>query len=163
MKSKEPGESLFKGVLLAHLILVLHFVLLAVLVVVVFFFGWLVTHLFWIIGGLFLLISLSAYLFYRRLRREGRSLREAMHSPLFAGRSVEIHLLGGMASLRVGPPTHTRTIAQHGDPDAPPALEDPEVMRIREIAVLADLLDKELISPEEFDAAKQKILGRGAP
>lgn len=163
MKSNDSGESLFKGVLLAHLILVLHFVLLAVLVVVVFFFGWLVTHLFWIIGGLILLISLSAYLFYRRLRREGRSLREAMQSPLFAGRSVEINLLGGMASLRVGPPTHTRSIAHNGDVDAPPALEDPEVMRIREIAVLADLLDNELISPEQFDAAKQKIMGKGTP
>lgn len=163
MKSNDSGESLFKGVLLAHLILVLHFVLLAVLVMVVFFFGWLVTHLFWIIGGLILLISLSAYLFYRRLRREGRSLREAMHSPLFAGRSVEINLLGGMASLRVGPPTHTKSIAHNGDVDASTALEDPEVMRIREIAVLADLLDKELISPEQFDAAKQKIMGKGTP
>ena len=163
IKSDQNSESLFKGILLAHLILVLHFVLFAVLVVVVFFFGWLVTHLFWIIAGLILVVGLSAYLFYRRLRREGRSLREALHSPLFAGRSVEINLLGGMASFRLGPPTGQKSIESHGRSEMPPALEDPDVVHIREISVLADLLERELITPEEFAAAKQKILGKGKP
>jgi hypothetical protein len=159
IKSDHSNESPFKGVLLAHLILALHFVLLAGLVGVIFFFGWLVSHLFWIILAVILLVGLSAYLFYRRLRREGKSLREAMRSPIFEGRSVEINLLGGMASLRLGPPTRSTTIA-HGGNGGLPALEDPEIMRIREIAALAELLEKKLITQEEFADAKQKIMGR---
>lgn len=159
IKSDHNSESLFKGVLLAHLILALHFVLLAGLVVVIFFFGWLVSHLFWIILAVILLAGLSAYLFYRRLRREGRSLREAMRSPMFEGRSVEISLLGGMASLRLGPPTQTTTI-EYGGNGGSRILEDPEVMRIREIEALGDLLEKRLITPQEFADAKKKILER---
>jgi len=105
------------------------------------------------------MVGLSAYLFYRRLRREGKSIWEAMRSPLFEGRSVEISLLGGMASLRLGSPTHVTAI-EYGGNGGRPALEGPGVMRIREIEALGDLLDKKLITPQEFADAKKKILER---
>ena len=38
-------------------------------------------------------------------------------------------------------------------------LEDPETARIREINALAQLLEKELITRDEFTRAKQRLLG----
>jgi len=152
------NESLFKSVMLAHLILALHLLLLGILVVLIFFFGWLVTNLFWIILGLLLISGIVSYLVFRRLRREGRSLREALRSPMFEGRSVEISLLGGMASFRLGPPNGHQALGYGGE-NRLLSLEDPEVTRMREIAELAELLEKNLITPEEFAAAKRKILG----
>ena len=37
-------------------------------------------------------------------------------------------------------------------------LEDPETLQIRELTALADMLEKNLISIDEFSRAKQKIL-----
>jgi ABC-type multidrug transport system fused ATPase/permease subunit len=152
------NESLFKSVMLAHLILALHLLLLGILVVLIFFFGWLVTHLFWIILGILLISGLVSYLVFRRLRREGRSLREALRSPMFEGRSVEIDLFGGMASFRLGPPSDPKAL-EYGNKNQLLSLEDPELTRMREIAELAELLEKNLITPEEYTAAKRKILG----
>jgi ABC-type multidrug transport system fused ATPase/permease subunit len=152
------NESLFKSVMLAHLILALHLLLLGILVVLIFFFGWLVTHLFWIILGILLISGLVSYLVFRRLRREGRSLREALRSPMFEGRSVEIDLFGGMASFRLGPPSGPKAL-EYGNKNQLLSLEDPELTRMREISELAELLEKKLITPEEFAAAKRKILG----
>jgi hypothetical protein len=127
-------------------------------IVLIFFFGWLVTNLLWIILGLLLISGIVSYLVFRRLRREGRSLREALRSPMFEGRSVEINLLGGMASFRLGPPSGPKVL-EYGGENRLLSLEDPELTRMREIAELAELLEKNLITPEEFAAAKRKILG----
>ncbi len=152
-------EGLFKSIALAYTILILHVLLIAGLGVIVLFFGGLVQNLVWIMLGGMLLIGISAYLFYRRMRREGRSLGEALRSPMFQGRAVEISFMGGMASFRLGPPTAPASKALEGaDPPEPLKLEDPESVRIRDIAALAQLLEKNLITPEEFAAAKRKLL-----
>jgi hypothetical protein len=152
-------EGLFKSILLAYFILVLHVVLLAGVGLLVLFFGGLVRYLFWIMLIGVALISLSGYLYYRRLRREGRSLREALSSPAYRGRAVEISIMGGMVSFRIGAPEPPPLI------DAGPrndhlSLEDPEKMRLRDIEALARLLEKNLITPEEFAAAKSRYFGR---
>ncbi len=161
MKSKIPkkNEGLFSSILMAYTILVLHVILLAGLGLLVVFFGGVVQNMVWIFIGGMAIIALSAYLFYRRLRREGRSLREALRSPMFQGRSVEISLLGGMASFRLGAPDSSRQPLQVDGNSQPLRLEDPEAAKIRDIAALAQLLEKNLITLEEFDAAKEKLLG----
>ncbi len=153
-------EGLFKSIALAYTILILHVLLIAGLGLVVLFFGGLVQNLIWIVLGGMLLLGLSGYLFYRRMRREGRSLGEALRSPMFQGRSVEISFMGGMASFRLGAPTNPAPRAlEGGDLRDPLQLEDSESMRIRDITALAQLLEKNLITPEEFTAAKRKLLG----
>lgn len=161
MKSKTPNkrEGLFTSILLAYTILVLHVILLAGLGLLVVFFGGVAQNMFWIFMGGMAIVALSAYLFYRRLRREGRSLREALRSPMFQGRAVEISLLGGMASFRLGAPDGRQQPLQVDGNDLPLRLEDPETSKIRDIAALAQLLEKNLITLEEFDAAKEKLLG----
>lgn len=161
MKSNTPKnrEGLFKSIMLAYTILVLHVFLLAGLGLLVLFFGGVAQYMFWIFMAGMAIVALSAYLFYRRLRREGRSLREALRSPMFQGRSVEISLLGGMASVRLGAPDDRQQPAVLDNQAPSLQLEDPETTRIRDIAALAQLLEKNLITPEEFDAAKAKLLG----
>ncbi|MBI5064027.1 MAG: SHOCT domain-containing protein, partial [Desulfatitalea sp.] len=153
-------EGLFKSIALAYTILILHVLLIAGLGLVVLFFGGLVQNLVWIVLGGMLVLGLSGYLFYRRMRREGRSLGEALRSPMFQGRAVEISFLGGMASFRLGPPISSKAL--EGGYQREPMqleLEDPERMRIRDIAALGQLLEKNLITPEEFTAAKRRLLG----
>jgi hypothetical protein len=151
-------DGLFKSIALAYTILILHVLLIAGLGLIVLFFGGLVQNLVWILLGGMVLIGVSGYLFFRRMRREGRSLGEALRSPMFQGRPVEISFLGGMASFRLGPPSQPRALEGNDSRDRL-QLEDSESMRIRDIAALAQLLEKNLITPEEFTAAKRKVLG----
>lgn len=161
MKSNNTNqkEGLFKSIALAYAVLIMHLVLAAGLGLVVIFFGGLAQNFIWIFLSGMVLLALSAYLFYRRLRREGRSLKEAMHSPVFQGRSVEISFLGGMAALKLGAPTGNDALNALEGSEPPLLLEDPESVRVKEIEALARLLEKELITPEEYAAAKAKLLG----
>ena len=158
IKKDHNSESVFKSILLAYTILVLHVLLLAGMGLLVLFFGGLVRYLFWIVFIGVTLISLSGYLYYRRLRREGRSLREALSSPTYMGRAVEISIMGGMVSFRIGPPETPPLIDANTRYDHL-SLEDPETIRLRDIESLARLLEKNLITPEEFAAAKQRYFG----
>ena len=156
-KSKKESDGLLKSVLMAYLVLALHVLVIAMICILVIFFRGIVNYMLWIFLGCTLLILGSGYYFYRRMRAEGKNLREMMRSPLFAGRSVEVSFMGGFASIKLN---------QQGD-NLPPAieaaarpmqLEDPETQRIRQLTELARLLEKDLISREEYDAAKQQLL-----
>lgn len=149
---------MFKSIFLAHLILFLHLFLFAALGLMVVFLSGMMQYMFWVLLGGMSLVGLSAYLFFRRLRKEGRSLGEALRSPLFHGRAVEVSLLGGMATLKLDKP-HADDILELENQSTALQLEDPESVRIKEISVLAQLLEKELITPDEFTKAKQRLLG----
>jgi len=81
-------------------------------------------------------------------------------SIIFKNRSFEVRLLGGMASLKFGRPDGPTSIenAAFETHELRNQLEDPETLRIRELTALADMLEKNLITLEEFSRAKQKIL-----
>jgi hypothetical protein len=157
-KIQKNSDGLFKSIFLAHLILFLHLLLFAALGLMVVFLSGMMQYMVWVFLGGMTLVGLSAYWFFRRLRKEGRSLGEALRSPLFQGRAVEVSLLGGMATLKLDKP-HAGDVLELDS--RPPALqlEDPESARIKEISVLAQLLEKELITPDEFTKAKQRLLG----
>lgn len=160
-KPKKESDGLLKSVLMAYLVLALHVLIIAMICILVIFFRGIVNYMLWIFLGITLLILASGYYFYRRMRAEGKNLREMMRSPLFAGRSVEVSFMGGFASIRLN----------HQGDAMPPAieagvtplqLEDPETLRIRQLTELAGLLEKDLISREEYDIAKQQLLNPGA-
>jgi hypothetical protein len=69
-----------------------------------------------------------------------------------------VSLLGGMATLKLDKP-HSDDILELDGQSPPLQLEDPESARIREISLLAQLLEKELITPDEFTKAKRRLLG----
>jgi len=154
-KLKE-GFDLSKGVFLAAFILLLHLVLIAGLGLVVLFFRGFITYMIWIFLGGSAAIVLSAYLFYRRLKAEGKSLKDVINSPAFKGRSVEVAVLGGLASIKVGAPGHLPAL-ESGVVEPMLQLEDPDTVRIRELTELGRLLEKELITLEEFNMAKQRL------
>jgi predicted membrane metal-binding protein len=159
-KTDKNSDGLFKSIFLAHLILFLHLLLFAALGILVVFLSGVMQHMLWILLGGMAVVVLSGYLFYRRLRKEGKTLGEILRSPIFEGRSVEVSLLGGMATLKLDKPRDASDNKAIEDIHRSPLqLEDPQSARIRDINALAQLLEKELITPDEFDKAKQQLLG----
>ena len=157
---KKEGDGLVKSVLLAYFILALHVLLIAAMAVLVLFFRGFVNYMLWIVLGGIAIVGLSAFFFLRRMRAEGKSLREMLRNPVFNGRSVEVSLLGGMATVKLGQPTHTPAIG-HDETIDVPRLEDPDTPRSRdvsELAELARLLEKDLITVDEFNKAKRQLL-----
>jgi hypothetical protein len=151
---RDPG--LLKSVSAAYLILLLHLLLLAGMILMVIFFRGVVQYMFWIFAAGALLLIGSGAFFYRRMRAQGRTLGEMIRSPDFAGRSIEVSFLGGLASFRLGQPQRpmtlgTRTIGPEHQ------LEDPASARIKQLKELADLLEKDLITIEEYDRTKKQM------
>jgi len=141
---------------LAYLILILHLVLLVGLGILVFFFRGIVHYMLWIVlfGGLGILAS--GYWFYRRMKAEGRSLRETLNSPLFRNKTVEVSLLGGLAQFRVGQ-SNGRPLLDQDQTDRPQQLEWSGDTPVQELTELARLLQSGLITPDEYEKAKQQL------
>ena len=158
---KKEGDGLVKSVMLAYFILALHVLLIAGMAILVLFFRGVVNYMLWILIGGIALVAFSLFYFFKRMRAEGRSLREMLKNPMFSGRSVEVSLLGGMATVKLGQPTgKLPALESHSTIDIP-RLEDPETSRNREISELSELarlLEKDLITVDEFNKAKRRLL-----
>ncbi|MFO7494816.1 MAG: SHOCT domain-containing protein [Desulfobacterales bacterium] len=157
MIEKKDNIGLFKSVMLAYSILMLHVALVATVGLLVLFFRGVVNYMLWIflIGTAGILVS--GYLFFRRMKREGKTLREMLKTPVFNGRPVEVSLLGGLASFRLG--------GKPGFPalgsdylDVSHQLEDPDTVRLRELMELGRMFENNLITFDEFNRAKKKLL-----
>lgn len=159
MKKRENRKTngLYKGVATAYLILILHIFLIAAMGLLVIFFGSIIKYMFWIFLGAAAVIVVSGFYFYRRMKRQGRQLKDTLNSPAFKGRSVEISFLGGLASLRVGG-NDQRPMLDTDHIESTRQLEDPESMRIRKLSELVKLYENELISAEEFSTLKSRII-----
>lgn len=158
MKKKNGQDNLLKGVSVAYLIIFLNILLIMAIGLLVLFLSGIVNYMMWILlGGLGLVLSIGFWL-YRKIRREGSTLGDMMHSGAFSGQPVEIHFLGGLASLKLGrkEPDFNHQIDYQSSISVP-QLEDPETRRLRELKELADLLKKNLISREEYDRLKARL------
>ena len=158
-EKRKEGEGLFKSFMLAYVILLLHVVLAAALGIVVIFFRGIVNYMFWIflIGSLG--IFTAAFLFYKRMKAEGKTLREMLHSPLFGGRPVEVSLLGGLVAVRMGRSDQT-PLLELPPADTPRQLESPGDSQVRDLTELARLLENGLLTSEEYQQAKTQLLGK---
>ncbi len=155
-KNDSPG--LFKSIMVAYSVLILwHLALIGSLGLLVIFFRGVVNYMLWIFLIGMAAILVSGYLFYRRMKREGKSLRDMLKTPVFNGRPVEVSVLGGLASFRLG-----------GKPGFPVLgsdylgvshqLEDPDTVRLRELMELGRMFENNLLTFEEFNQAKKKLL-----
>ncbi|MGE4344700.1 MAG: hypothetical protein AB7F20_10545, partial [Geoalkalibacter sp.] len=104
------------------------------------------------------LIGLSAYFFYRRIKNRSRQFGTILNDPAFRDRPVEISFLGGLASVRLGNRGQWGEGAAAIEGGQTPQLEDPEAVRRRELARLVLMLDKDLITQEEYDKLKRDLL-----
>ena len=153
---KNDGEGLMKSVMMAYMILILHIFLLMGLGVLVFFFRGIVHYMLWIflVGGIAILAS--GYWFFRRMKAEGRNLRDTLNSPLFRNKTVEVSLLGGLAQFRVGQ-SNGPPLLEGDRPDPSRQLEWSGDSQVQELTELARLLQSGLITLDEYEKAKQKI------
>jgi hypothetical protein len=157
---KKEDDGLVRSVLLAYFILALHVLLIAGVAILVLFFRGMVNYLLWIFLGGVGLIGISAFYFIRRMRAEGRSLGQMLKNPMFNGRSVEVSLLGGMATVKLGQQAQPPAIGHDAVVDIP-RLEDPKAPLNRDVSELAELarmLEKDLITVDEFNTAKRHLL-----
>jgi hypothetical protein len=153
---KKDSDGLMKSVMMAYLILVLHVVLLMGLGILVFFFRGIIHYMLWIVLFGAAAILASGYWFYRRMKAEGRSLRDTLNSPLFRNKTVEVSLLGGLAQFRVGQ-SNGPPLLGDGQSDSTQQLEWSGESQVQELTELARLLQSGLITPDEYEQAKQKI------
>ncbi|HSO66894.1 MAG TPA: hypothetical protein VLP30_03475 [Desulfatirhabdiaceae bacterium] len=159
-KTKHPAESHLKSILLAYGVLVLHLVLIAGLGLLVLFFRGVIQYMIWIFLGGSAAIIASAWHFYRRMKREGKTLREMLQSPIFRNRPVEISILGGIASLKIGKNNSSPEPDHLPDTWISPhhQIEDATAVRVRELTELVRMLENDFITLEEFNLVKQQLL-----
>jgi len=155
----EPQESPFRGVLLAYFILFFHIVLIAGIVVLMLFFRTVINYLPWILAIGSVVIVGSCYLWWRRVKKHGKKLRDIVQDPVFQGRSVEVTLLGGLASLKLGQPQGPPAI-DYSAHEAPRQIVDPATARAQELTKLAALVKEDLITMDEFLRAKKDLMGQ---
>ena len=154
---KEKESQHFKSVLMAYFILVLHIVLVAGLVLMVIFFRGIINYMIWIFLGGLIAIIVSGYHFYKRMKMEGKTLREILNTYRHSGRSVEVSFLGGLASLKIGGEHHNPPALNSHSSGQIKQLEDPESIRYKEFSELVRLLENNLITLEEYNKFKEEI------
>jgi hypothetical protein len=157
-QQKTEKESIVKSIATAYMVLFLHLGLVVVLGLSVFFFRGLVLYTPWLFLCGAGLIAGSGWAVARHMKRNRTSLREVLADPVFSGRSVEISLLGGIASLRLGRPGETAAPVESTVRYTERILEDPETQRVRELVELARLFEQNLISLDEYREAKRGLL-----
>lgn len=156
MVKDKNNPSLFRGVMLAYFILILHVLLIAFMGIMVIFFRGIVHYMAWIFLGGAVAISASAYYFYKRIKAQGKTVKDILSSPLLSGKSVEVSLLGGLASVKIDRSSASSPPAIESSPQAP-QLESAREAQIRELTELARKLENDLISPDEYNKAQKKI------
>ena len=156
--SKNQGENLFKAVIMTHIILFLHLLIIAGLVLMVIFLGDVTQYVLWVFLGATGLFMLSGFFIYRRIKSKGKKMfHDIENSSLFQGRSFEVSFLRGLASLKFGQPDGPKAI-ENPSSEEEFQLEDPETVRIRELTELARMYERNLITSEEYNRAKNQIL-----
>ena len=157
-ENKNQGENLFKAVILTLIILFLHVLIIAGLVLMVIFFRGVTQYMLWVFLGATGLFMASGLFIYRRIKSKGKKMfHDIENSSLFQGRSFEVSFLRGLASLKFGQPDDLKAI-ENPSSEEKFQLEDPETVRIRELTELARMYEKNLITSEEYNRAKNQIL-----
>jgi len=151
MKKEKNGPGLLGGVMLAYFIVLLHVLLIAVLGVLIIFFRGIVAYMPLILLSGLAVVCASAYYLFKHFKSQGKGLRDALNSPLFRGKSIEIDLLGGVASIRINSQNDTSTLPAIGAGNRTPLLEDRESARVRELVDLARLLENDHIESKATD------------
>jgi hypothetical protein len=157
-KNSNPDGSLFKAVLMTHLILFLHLIIIVGIVLMVIFFRGVSQHFLWILLGTIGFLMLSAFVIYRRIKSNGKQiLRDINNSSMYQGAGLEVSFLKGLVSLKFGQPGGMKHIESQSA-GANLQLEDPKTIQIRELTELARLYEKNLITAEEYDRTKKQIM-----
>ena len=155
-------EGLFKNIFVAYFILLLHVFLLAGVGLTVVLFKGIYHYLPWIMAGLALLVLGLAWIIYRRMRTTSSSLSQILGAPEFQDRAVEVRLLGGLASFEIKAKQPSSQLLLEDGRDGlvtDARLIESSVARTeRKMLELDTLYEKNLITREEFETAREKII-----
>ena len=153
-------DGLFKNICIAYFILLLHVLLLAGTGVTIILFRGVYHYLPWIMAGLGISVIVLAFIFYRRMKNSTSDIRSILALPEFRDRTVEIKLLGGFASFKISGRDNSHLRISHQPVHTEPrSLIEHDISQIEgKILKLTALYEKDLITKEEFDKAKQNIL-----
>ena len=153
-------DGLFKSIFTAYFILLAHVILLAGIGVTVVLFKGVYHYLPWIMGCIGILVLAIAWIFYRRMRESSSDIKDILLMPEFRDRTVEIRLLGGLASFKITAKTNQQTLIDpHLSTASDRLLIENDINKTEQkIFKLTALYEKDLISREEFDRARQNII-----
>lgn len=155
--SRKKENGIFKNLSVVFMILVIHVLMVGVIGVMVVFFGWMANNTGWIILAVSLIITLGGYLFYRKIKSDGKALKEVLGETSLNGKNIEISFMGGLATFKVGD-SQTRQITNEGSLNRVRELEAPNAGDAETLTELARLYEKKLITLDEYNKAKQNIL-----
>ncbi len=111
-------------------------------------------------GGIAVLVLSIVWFIYARMRATSSSLSQVLGTPEFQDRAVEIRLLGGLATFEIKAkdpallPNHTGRVP-YSDAQLVESASDQAERRLLE---LNGLYEKDLISKEEFEKVRQRII-----
>lgn len=165
-KRKPDDTQLISSLFFAFLILLFHVVLLAAIGLLVIIFSGIINYLAWILLGAGLLAGAGLFVLYRYMQKEKSLVAKLLELPEFKDRRVEVNILGGLASFKIDHKEQTDqawTAIDHETISPPHQLDDPDRMRVRELSELARLFEKNMISLDEYDRAKNALLGKIPP
>ena len=158
-KKDNEISNITNSLVLASAILIFHVVLLGGLGLLVLFFSGIVNYIFWIFIVGSALVSGSVYLFFRHMKKEGgMAFLKIMSLPELKGKNVEVNLLGGLASFKIANDKSESIELESNVIPVSRQLEDPSSRRLRELAELSRMLEKNLITLEEFNQVKKSLL-----
>jgi len=156
-KNQNQENHLVNSLFLAAVILLFHVVLVAGIGLMVLLLYGLVNYLVWILLAGCLLACGSVYLFFRYMKRDGgKALQNMLSLPEIKGKNIEVQFLGGLASLKITNENETRAIESNIIPGSL-QIEDPKTVRLRELVALAGMLEKNLITADEYQQAKKVL------
>ena len=104
------------------------------------------------------LIAGSAFYFYRYFQEHKRRITDLMTDPAFSDRTLEISLMGGMATVKLGHRDDSLKLIQSDSGEGVKQLEGPKSVQLKELSELTHMLDDELITREEFLKLKKDII-----
>lgn len=157
---KQDKDGLYKSIFTAYGILLLHILLLGGAGLIVVLLKGVYFYLPWILAGVGLTVLGLGFVLGRRMVRRSDDIRHFLSMPELSGKTVEIKLLGGLASFKMSPEnTDSPRLDKPSGPLSNNLLnekteDDPE----RKMLKLTALYEKDLITREEFETAKARLL-----
>lgn len=157
---KKDKDGVFKNIFVAYFILLLHVFLLAGIGLTALLFKGIYHYLPWIMAGIAALVLSIVWFIYARMRATSSSLSQVLGTPEFQDRAVEIRLLGGLATFEIKAkeppllPNHTG-LSPYSDARL---IESASDQAERKLLELNGLYEKDLISKDEFEKVRQRII-----
>ncbi len=175
-------EGLFKSLFAAYFVLLLHVLLVVGVGVAVVLFKGVYEYLPWILSGIAALVIALFWIFYLRIKRSSTDIKDVLSHPAFQNRSVEVKLLGGVATFKLSAPVFSEDnlIAGQSGQGMNLLVQDTNIIGFnsgteeqyhtntpdqlghdnieQRLSALAALYKQNLINGEEYDIAKKRIL-----